>query len=55
MTIRPLRHRWHPRRKFGATDRRCFVEGPHGHGDGPVWLNDLFPNRRENDVAVRTN
>src|SRR3954469_12053371 len=31
------------------------LKRPHLHRDQPIWLNDMFPDRRENYVAVRPN
>lgn len=31
------------------------VHRPHVHSDGRVWLDDLFPDCREDDLAVWAN
>lgn len=33
---------------------RGLIHGPHVHGDGPVGFDDLFPNARKDDLAIRT-
>jgi len=30
----------------------CLVHGPHVHGNRPIWLYDLFPNSRKNNLAI---
>src|ERR1041385_3358145 len=41
--------RTHPR---STPKRRGFVHGPHGHGDLPIGLHDLLPDRGQDDLAV---
>lgn len=37
--------------RLGSNWRRL-LNRPHGHGDAPVRLNNLFPDGRQNDLSI---